>query len=113
METGTRTKRTLTLGLKKMDKNKKPVTDNNNTSNPDESDLRKLGEEGMSILTAQVSINRKLRKEIMQKYDLQELKNLGRYFKARAYSKDGQHCYELLIDKQTNNIQVVSQSRVF
>jgi hypothetical protein len=65
-----------------------------------------------SILTAQASINRKLRKEIMQKYDLQELKNLGRYFKAKAYSKDGQHCYELLIDKQTNNIQVVSQSRV-
>jgi hypothetical protein len=98
--------------IKKMDKNKKPVTESRNTKKTDESDLRKLGEEGMSILTAQMSINRKLRKEIMQKYDLQELKNLGRYFKAKAYSKDGQHCYELLIDKQTNNIQVVSQSRV-
>jgi hypothetical protein len=98
-----------------MNENKEPVMKHKNTKNSEksvESDLRKLGEEGMSILTAQAAINRELREKIMEKYDIIELKNLGRYFKAKACSKDGQHFYELLIDKQTNNIRIVSQSRV-
>jgi hypothetical protein len=48
----------------------------------------------------------------MEQYDLMELENQGRYFKAKAYGKDGRHVYELLIDKQTGDIQVIAQSRV-
>lgn len=98
-----------------MNKNKEPAMENNHRENPEntgESDLRKLGEEGMSILTAHAAINRELRGKIMEKYDIVELINLGRYFKAKACSKDGQNFYELLIDKQSNNIQIVSQSRM-
>ena len=86
----------------------------NETENADkdDTDFRKLGEEGMSILTAQGAISRKLRRELTENYDILELMNQGRYFKARACSKDGRRLYELLIDKQTNDIRVVSQSRL-
>ena len=65
--------------------------------------------DGMSTASARIAIGRKLRKKIMADYDLLELADRGRYYVAKAYSKDGHWLNELLIDKQTGNIQVVNR----
>ncbi|MCK8602861.1 hypothetical protein [Desulfoferrobacter suflitae] len=67
------------------------------------------GKDGMSAATAKAVIDRDLRQKIMQDYDLVELENKGRYYAAKAYSKDGCWLNELLIDKQTGSISVVSR----
>ena len=41
-----------------------------------------------------------------------ELADKGRYYAAKAYSKDGHWLNELLIDKQTGNIQVVNRQHI-
>lgn len=66
----------------------------------------------MSTATARVAIDHDLREKIMQDFDLVELENKGRYFAAKAYSKDGRWLNELLIDKQTGNITVASRIEV-
>lgn len=68
--------------------------------------------DGMSTATARVAIDHDLRKKIMQDFDLVELENKGRYYAAKAYSKDGRWLNELLIDKQTGNITVASRIEV-
>ena len=45
----------------------------------------------------------------MKDYDLLELENKGCYHAATACSKDGCCLNELLIDRQTGNIQVASR----
>ena len=72
----------------------------------------KPGRDGMSTATARISIDRKLRKKITEDYDLLELADKGRYYVAKAYSKDGQWLNELIIDKQTANIQVVNRQHI-
>ena len=67
------------------------------------------GPDGMGSWTAKVEINKKLRKRLLTEYDLVQLVNQGRYYSAKAYSKDGLWAYDLLIDKQTSNIQVVNK----
>lgn len=75
----------------------------------DEDDATIPGKYGMSAATAKVVIERDLRQKIMQDYDLVHLENKGRYYAAKAYSKDGRWLNELLIDKQTGGITVVSR----
>ena len=53
----------------------------------------------------------KLHKELMDHYDLVELINKGRYYTAKAFSKDGRWLNELLIDKQSGTIQVVTKKQ--
>ncbi|MBU2497389.1 MAG: hypothetical protein KKE57_00660 [Proteobacteria bacterium] len=65
--------------------------------------------DGMGRVTAMEAIDKKLRKDLLDNYDLIELVNKGRYYTAKAYSKDGRWLNELLIDKQTKSIQVVSK----
>ena len=48
----------------------------------------------------------------MEDYDLLELADKGRYYVAKACSKDGHWLNELLIDKQTGNIRVANRQRV-
>jgi hypothetical protein len=68
-------------------------------------------EQGMSPATATLVIEKKLRTKIMQDYDLLEVENKGRYYAAKAYSKDGSWLNELLIDKQSGAIQVVNRMK--
>ena len=68
-----------------------------------------LGGDGMSAATARLAINRKVRKKLLQDYDLLELENKGRYYAAKAYTKDRRWLTELLIDKQSGSIQVVNR----
>ncbi|MEW6670676.1 MAG: hypothetical protein AB1427_03185 [Thermodesulfobacteriota bacterium] len=69
------------------------------------------GADGMSTGTARLAIDKKLRKQLLENYDLIELINKGRYYAAKACSKDNLWFYELLIDKQSGNIQVVSKTK--
>ena len=70
------------------------------------------GMDGMGTFTAKLAIDRKLRKELLENYDLIEVVNKGRYYTAKAYSKDGRRFYELLIDKQSGILQITSQKQV-
>lgn len=69
------------------------------------------GIDGMSTGTARLAIDKKLRKQLLENYDLIELINKGRYYVAKACSKDTLWLYELLIDKQSGSIQVVSKTK--
>jgi len=69
------------------------------------------GTDGMSTGTARLAIDKKLRKHLLENYDLIELINKGRYYAAKACSKDNLWLYELLIDKQSGNIQIVSKRK--
>lgn len=64
--------------------------------------------DGMSTATAQTAIDRQLRKKIMKDYDLIDLEDKGRYYTAKASSKDGSRMYDLLIDKQTADIKILA-----
>ena len=72
----------------------------------------KPSRDGMSTATARITIDRKLRKKIMEDYDLLELADKGRYYVTKAYSKDGHWLKELLIDKQSGNIQVANRQHI-
>ena len=48
----------------------------------------------------------------MEDYDLLELADKGRYYVTKAYSKDGHWLNELLIDKQSGNIQVANRQHI-
>jgi len=67
--------------------------------------------DGMSTVTAKLAIDKKLRKQLLENYDLIELINKGRYYVAKALSKDSLWFYELLIDKQSGSIQIVSKKK--
>jgi len=67
------------------------------------------GHDGMGTWTARAAIDRNLRKRLLTEYDLVQLVNQGRYYSAKAFSKDGLWAYDLLIDKQTESIQVVNK----
>jgi hypothetical protein len=69
------------------------------------------GMDGMGTVTAKMAIDRKLRTELMENYDLLEVVNKGRYYTAKALSKDGQWIFELLIDKQRGALEIVSKTR--
>jgi len=81
------------------------------TTEKDET-IFKSSRDGMSTATARIAIDRKLRIKIMEDYDLLELADRGRYYLTKAYSKDGQWLNELLIDKQTGNIQVANRQHI-
>ncbi|MCF8038469.1 MAG: hypothetical protein K9K79_04055 [Desulfohalobiaceae bacterium] len=70
------------------------------------------GVEGMSMATAKLEIDKGLRKELVSNYDIIELVNKGRYYTAKAASKDGSWRFQLLIDKQARAIQVIDKKRV-
>ena len=91
--------------------NKTSTRDDDSTSEKEET-IFKSGRDGMSTATARIVIDRRLRRKIVEDYDLVELADKGRYYAAKAYSKDGQWLNELLIDKQTGNIQVVNRQHM-
>jgi hypothetical protein len=68
-----------------------------------------LSGDGMSTATARLAMDRKVRKKLLEDYDLLELENKGRYYAAKAYTKDRRWLTELLIDKQSGSIQVVNR----
>jgi len=94
------------------EKENKTSTRNDDSTSEKEETIFKSGRDGMSTATARIVIDRRLRRKIVEDYDLVELADKGRYYAAKAYSKDGQWLNELLIDKQTGNIQVVNRQHM-
>lgn len=68
--------------------------------------------DGMSTGTARIAISRKLRERLMRDYDLLELRNEGRYYVAKALSKDGHWHYEMMIDKENGNVRIYNEQPV-
>jgi len=93
------------------EENKKNSEQNDITTEKDNTIFKPSGD-GMSTATARIAIDRKLRKKIIEDYDLLDLADKGRYYVAKAHSKDGQWLNELLIDKQTGNIQVANRQHI-
>lgn len=94
------------------EKENKTSTRNDDSTSEKEETIFKSGRDGMSTATARIVIDRRLRRKIVEDYDPVELADKGRYYAAKAYSKDGQWLNELLIDKQTGNIQVVNRQHM-
>jgi len=95
-----------------MEKKKNFKTPNGSAGSDDEDEIIFSDRyDGMSTGTAKLAINKKLRKLLLENYDLIELINKGRYYAAKACSKDNLWLYELLIDKQSGSIQIVSKKR--
>ena len=94
------------------EQNTKTFTRHGDITIDKEQGIFKSGRDGMSTATARIAIGKKLRKKIMEDYDLLELADKGRYYVAKACSKDGHWLNELLIDKQTGNIRVANRQRV-
>jgi hypothetical protein len=94
------------------EENSKTSTRHTDSAIDKEQGIFKSSRDGMSTATARIAIGKKLRKKIMEDYDLLELADKGRYYVAKAYSKDGHWLNELLIDKQTGNITVVNRQHV-
>jgi hypothetical protein len=94
------------------EENKRNSEEYSDIATEEDETIFKSGRDGMSTATARITIDRKLRKKIMEDYDLLELADKGRYYVAKAYSKDGQWLNELLIDKQTGNIQVANRQHI-
>ena len=94
------------------EENSKTSTRHSDSPTDKEQDIFKSSRDGMSTAMARIAIGKKLRKKITDDYDLLELADKGRYYAAKAHSKDGHWLNELLIDKQTGNIQVVNRQHV-
>ena len=94
------------------EENSKTSTRHSDSPTDKEQDIFKSSRDGMSTATARIVIDKKLRKKIIEQYDLLELADKGRYYAAKTCSKDGHWLNELLIDKQTGNIQVANRQRV-
>ena len=67
---------------------------------------------GMSTGTARIAISRKLRERLTKECDLLEIKNVGRYYVAKALSKDGKRHFELMIDKENGNVRIYNEQPV-
>lgn len=95
-----------------MEKKKNSKTSDETAVSADEGEIIfGPGADGMSTGTARLAIDKKLRKQLLKNYDLIELINKGRYYTAKACSKDNLWLYELLIDKQSGSIQIVSKKK--
>ncbi|MCF8111748.1 MAG: hypothetical protein K9J85_09695 [Desulfobacteraceae bacterium] len=81
-----------------------PSTEGNEDGNDFEPSI-----DGMSDSTARLAMDKNLRKKLQHDYDVQSIENRGHYFAAKVTSKDGRTVYELLINKHTGDVQVVSQ----
>jgi hypothetical protein len=60
--------------------------------------------DGMGTATARILINKRLSEKFIEKYDLKDLKNRGRYYSAKIIEPNGKLIDEVLIDKQNGTI---------
>ncbi|MCF8030208.1 MAG: hypothetical protein K9K39_04885 [Desulfohalobiaceae bacterium] len=67
--------------------------------------------EGMSEGTARLAIDKHLKKKLVREHDIRSVENRGHYYVANAASKDGSELYQLLINKQTGEVQIVNRQR--
>jgi len=60
--------------------------------------------DGMSTGTARFIIDREFNPELLEKYDIKDLENRGRYYLAKIVNQDGEVTDTVLIDKLNRSI---------
>ncbi|RTZ97352.1 MAG: hypothetical protein DSY90_08155 [Deltaproteobacteria bacterium] len=65
--------------------------------------------DGMSTGTARIIIEREISRTIEEEFNIDQVKNKGRYYLARIVRPDGISIQRLLVDKQTGNVQMVGR----
>ena len=80
----------------------KPETDKIKNSVESEPGLEFL--DGMSTGTARFIIEREFNPELLEKYDIKDLENKGRYYLAKIINQDGEVADTVLIDKLNRSI---------
>jgi len=86
----------------------KPPQDDPNAK---EEDSFEPSPEGMSEGTARLAIDKHLKKKLVREHNIRSVENRGHYYVANASSKDGAELYQLLINKQTGEVQIVNRQR--
>lgn len=59
--------------------------------------------------TARIIIEQEVIRDMVEKFNIEQIKNKGRYYMARIVRSDGSPIQRLLVDKQTGNIQLVGR----
>ena len=77
---------------------------NDNIKNPVGSEPGLEFLDGMSTGTARFIIDREVGADILEKYDIKELENKGRYYLAKIINQDGGVVDTVLIDKLNRSI---------
>ena len=65
--------------------------------------------DGMSTGTARIIIEREMSQALQEKFNVDQVKNLGRYYLARIVRHDGTTIQNLLVDKQTGNVRMAGK----
>jgi len=65
--------------------------------------------DGMSTGTARIIIEREVSRAIEEKFNIDQVKNKGRYYMAKIVRLDGSTIQRLLVDKQTGSVQMAGR----
>ena len=65
--------------------------------------------DGMSTGTARIIIEREVSQAFEEKFNIDQLKNKGRYYMAKIVRPDGSTIQRLLVDKQTGSVQMAGR----
>ena len=68
--------------------------------------------DGMSTGTARFIIDREVDPAVLEKYNIKELENKGRYYLAKIVNQDGEVAETVLIDKQNRSIHFQKAKRM-
>ena len=77
---------------------------NNNINNPESLEPGLEFLDGMSTGTARFIIDREISSELLEKYNIKDLENKGRYYLAKIVNQDGEVADTVLIDKLNRSI---------
>ena len=77
---------------------------NNNIKNPVKLEPGLEFLDGMSTGTARFIIDREFSPHLLEKYDIKDLENKGRYYLAKIVNQDGEVADTVLIDKLNRSI---------
>jgi len=89
--------------LSKQEKSRRNLQ-NDHIKNPVQSEPGLEFLDGMSTGTARFIIDREVSTDILEKYDIKDLENKGRYYLAKIVNQDGEVTYTVLIDKLNRSI---------
>ena len=89
--------------LSKEDKSRRN-SQNDNIKNPVESEPGLEFLDGMSTGTARFIIDREISTDLLEKYDIKDLENKGRYYLAKIVDPDGKVTDTVLIDKLNRSV---------
>ena len=65
--------------------------------------------DGMSTGTARIIIEKEMGRELQEKFNIDQVKNQGRYYLAKIVRHDGSIIQRLLVDKQTGKVQMAGR----